>query len=109
MAGVLTEIDVTLVVDPLENILHGLDMVTVCGADNVIWLHREHRPGLTKGCRNAVNILPRCLSCFVCGFGYLFTMLIGTGLKADIIAAETAKTAVSVSNNCGVGHVPGGA
>jgi hypothetical protein len=101
--GIFTEIDIAAIPHQLEDLLHGPDMVGIGGADNMVWLDGEMRPGLLErwwqsGRRTGGVFLrpwpqPR----------RFFTVLVGAGLETDLVPAEAAEPAVGIGDNCGIG------
>ncbi len=103
MAGVFAEIDIILIINLLQECLHDSDMVGIGGADRVIRLNGKSGPGVTEGRRNPVHIFSRADPFFFRGLNDFFAMLVGAGLKTDIITAEPFKAGIGIGDDGGIG------
>ena len=56
-AGIASKVDVALVVDLLQDILDGFDVVRVGGTDEIVRRDGQRRPGLTKLTADSVCVL----------------------------------------------------
>ena len=83
---VLAFVDITLVIQLLENMLHRPLMILIRRADELVIREIHDIELLTDLCRYFIHELFRGYACLLCLLFYFLTMLICSGLETDIIA-----------------------
>lgn len=103
MTGIRRKVNVALIINLLQNVLHHLDVFRVGGADEMIRRNVQQRPGVAEGGGYPVSILTRANALFLRRLDDFLAVLVRARLKAHLIAAQPAETAIGVSNDGGVG------
>ncbi len=97
LAGVLALVDVALVVEGPEYLLHGGNMVVVGGADKSVVAY-PHRLPQTLEVRNyLVNVFLRGNALFLCFKLYLLTLLVRSGEEHYVIALHSFESCDGVA------------
>ena len=90
-------IHITLINQPLKQLLHHSLVTGLSGADKVVIRRANHRQHIAKNLRKLIHQLlrshPLCLS----GFSHLLAMFIGAGQEKDLITAQSMKSSRHVS------------
>ena len=93
---VMSFVDISLIVEFFENLLHLFFMVCICGTDELVIRSVHQIPDSLDLCGYVVYIFLRCDACFFCFQLNLLTMFIGTGLEEYIVSLLSFETGDTV-------------
>jgi hypothetical protein len=91
-AGVGRQVDVPLVVQPLDQLLDRLGVALLGGADEVVVGDLQPLPHLTPAGNHLVAPLDGGHAVGLGGLGYLLAVLVGSGEEEDLLAGEPVVT-----------------
>ena len=97
------ELDVAVVVDLLEHLLHGPVVAGLGRADEVVVADPQLFPGLGEAFAGPVGPVLRGEALSLGGLGHLETVLVGTGEEKHLIAPQTAPPGQHIGRDGGVG------
>ena len=92
LAGVLALVDIALVVEGLEYLLHRGNMIVVSGADKSVVAYPHGFPEALEVRNDLVNVLLRGYALFLCLQLYLLTMLVGSCQEHYVIALHSLES-----------------
>ena len=102
VAAVFAVVDVALVVEALEQDLHGLLVIGIGGADEAVVLDVELGPEIAEQAGDAVHEFLRGLACGVGGLHDLVAVFVGAGLHTGVFAEHTVEALQSVGHDGGI-------
>jgi len=103
LAAVGAKVDISLVVNLLEDIAHYSFVKLISGADEVVVGNIKTWPGLAKQLADLVSVGLRIFTCGSGGFYDFVPMLICAGEKIGFFPCEHMKTVQNISDNGRVG------
>ena len=89
---IVTLIDITLVIQLLENLLYLFLVVCICSTDKIIIRGVHHIPDFFYLSCNLIYIFLRCDACLLCLLLNLLSVLIRSGLEVYVIPFPSAES-----------------
>ena len=101
-ALILTEVDITGLIDPGQQSFNYLDVIRIRGADKVVVTDIQRRPQTLKKMAYLIGIVFRAFVLFFRSLNNFISMFIGAGQKVGFISAHSAVTGSHINGNSSV-------
>ncbi len=103
VAAIFIEVDISAVVDLLQNRLNNLLVIIISGADKEIVTDVQFLPQFLKTDHRFITVLPRLYTPFFGSLCHLLTVFIGTGQEECFIPQPAMKPRQDIGQNGCVG------